>query len=78
MEYALDVHVSYSKVAEDLRGPIFCGNPTYIPADQAEACVRFMSAVDVASVKVLGQLIKVSTERVCKENGCKEAIMFIQ
>merc|ERR1712018_762283 len=50
------------KVAEDLRGPIFCGNPTYIPAEQAEACVGFMSAIDVASVKALGDLVKVSAE----------------
>ena len=69
--WTLNVHLSCLKVAEDLRGPIFCGNPTYMPADQAEACVGFMSAIDVASVKVLGQLVKVSAERVCKENGCE-------
>ena len=67
----MNVNLYCLKVAEDLRGPIFCGNPTYMPADQAEACVGFMSAIDVASVKVLGQLVKVSAERVCKENGCE-------
>ena len=54
-----------------MRGPIFCGNTNYVPTDKAQECVDKLSMIDVASVKVLGQLVKVSAERICKENGCE-------
>merc|ERR1711988_729672 len=57
-------------VASDLHGAVFCENPNYIDAAQAETCQGFMDLVAVKAVKALSVLLTASEEKICKENGC--------
>ena len=57
-------------VAADLRGDVFCGDETYIQADQMEACQGFMDLAAVPAVKALGSLMRASVTKMCTEHGC--------
>lgn len=66
----LDTPEFAAVVAADLKGDVFCGDETYMPADQVETCQNFMDLVAEKSVNALGSLLKVSASRICTENGC--------
>ena len=55
----------------DLQGPIYCGNPEFVPAADAPRCVEFIKLIGVKSVKALASLVTVSADRICKETGCQ-------
>ena len=57
-------------VAADLRGDVFCGDETYIQADQMEACQGFVDLAAVPAVKALGSLLRASATKICTDNGC--------
>ena len=58
-----------NSAAGNLRGPVYCENTEYIPADQAATCQEFMDLVAIQAINALGSLMSVSTERICNE-GC--------
>ena len=66
----LDTETFANVVASDLHGAVFCENPNYIDAAQAETCQNFMDLVAVKAVRALSVLLKASEEKICTENGC--------
>ena len=59
-----------NQVYTDLSGPVFCDDPTYVPADQVAECKGLMDLIGIKAVKALGSLLSVTASRICVDLGC--------
>ena len=54
----------------DLSGPVFCDDPTYVPAESVAECKGLMDLIGVKAVKAMGSLLSVAASRICTDLGC--------
>merc|ERR1711978_386942 len=66
----LGTDVFANQVYTDLSGPVFCDDPTYVPADAVAECKGLMDLIGVKAVKALGSLLSVTASRICGDLGC--------
>merc|ERR1712244_84918 len=57
-------------VYTDLSGPVFCDDPTYVPAESVAECKGLMDLIGVKAVKAMGSLLSVAASRICVDLGC--------
>merc|ERR1719225_517199 len=57
-------------VYTDLSGPVFCDDPTYVPAEANAECKGLMDLIGVKAVKAMGSLLSVAASRICTDLGC--------
>merc|ERR1711872_515465 len=59
-----------NKVYSDLSGPVFCDDPSYVPAESVEECKGLMDLIGVKAVNAMGTLLSVAASRICVDLGC--------